>query len=65
MFEVTQSVLRVEQKYHQPGWRRSMEDLQRVLDTQVSADSAVLHADAELIQRFRKFYLKFLYELIK
>ena len=63
MCEVTQSVLRVEQKYHQPGWRRSMEDLQRVLDTQVSADSAVLHA--ELIQKFRKFYLKFLYDLIK
>ena len=27
--------VRVEQSYHQPGWRRSMEELQRVLDTQV------------------------------
>ena len=52
MCEVTQSVLRVEQKYHQPGWRRSMEDLQRVLDTQVSADSAVLHAELREALKF-------------
>ena len=39
---MTHVFVRVEQSYHQPGWRRSMEELQRVLDTQVSQVSRVL-----------------------
>ena len=35
MIMMVMMMIRVEQSYHQPGWRRSMEELQRVLDTQV------------------------------